>query len=92
MEWTDQKDILMFCEVIGEKNFDHKSGSRDRVTSLQNVDASLDAIDGILLIATAFRDRVAKRVKNFSAQLNSEKKLSGKKDRRLLNMILYYKI
>ena len=82
----------MFCEVIGEKNFDHKSGSRDRVTSLQNVDASLDAIDGILLIATAFRDRVANLLKNFSAQLNSEKKLSGKKDRRLLNMILYYKI
>ena len=81
MEWTDQKDILMFCEVIGEKIFDHKPGSRDRVTSWQNVDASLDAIDGFLLIATTVRDKVTNLLKIFSAQLNSEKKLSGKKDR-----------
>ena len=37
MQWTDEKDILMFRENIGEGSFDHKSGSRERGTAWQNV-------------------------------------------------------
>ena len=46
MHWTDEKDILMFREVIGDEVLNHKSGSRERGTSWQNVATTLNAIDG----------------------------------------------
>ena len=77
MQWTDEKDILMFRENIGEGVFDHKSGSRERGTAWQNVAANLNAHDGFLLTDRVARDRVTNLLKKFSAQNNSEKKLSG---------------
>ena len=77
MQWTDEKDILMFRENIGEGVFDHKSGSRERGTAWQNVAANLNALDGFLLTARVVRDRVTNLLKKISVQNNSEKKLSG---------------
>ena len=39
----------MFRDAIGEGVFNHKSGSRERGTSWQNVATTLNAIDGFLL-------------------------------------------
>ena len=72
----DKKDILMFREVIGEGVFNHKSGNCERGTSWQNVATTLNAINGFFLAARAVRDRVTSLLKKFSAQNNSEKKLS----------------
>ena len=77
MQWTDEKDILMFRENIGEGVFDHKSGSRERGTAWQNVAANLNALDGFLLTARVVRDGVTNLLKKISVQNNSEKKLSG---------------
>ena len=63
MLWTDEKDILMFREIIGEGAFDYKSGSRERGTSWQNVAFTLNAIDGFLLTARAVRDRATNLLK-----------------------------
>ena len=63
MQWTDEKDILMFREIIGEGVFDYKSGSRERGTSRQNVAFTLNAIDGFLSTARAVRDRVTNLLK-----------------------------
>ena len=57
--------------------FYNKSGSRERETSWQNVDTTLNAVDGFLLTARAVRDRVINLLKNFLAENKSEKKLSG---------------
>ena len=67
----------MFHEVVGEGVFNHKSGSRERGNSWQNVATTLNAIDGFLFTARAVRDRVINLLQKFSAQNNSEKQLSG---------------
>ena len=77
MQWTDEKDILMFHEVIGEGVFDGKSGSRECGTSWQNVAPTSNPTDRFHLTARTVRDRVTNLLKRLSAQNNSEKKLSG---------------
>ena len=72
MQWTDEKDILKFCEVIEEGAFDHKSKSCEGRTSWQNVTTTLNAIDGFLLTSRAVRDRATNLLKRFSAKNNSE--------------------
>ena len=73
MHWTDEKDVLMFCEVIEEGAFDHKSKSREGRTSWQNVTTTLNAIDGFLLTYRAVTDRATNLLKRFSAKNISEK-------------------
>ena len=74
MQWTDEKDMSVFCEVIGEGVFNHKSGIHECGTSWQKVATTLNAIYGFLLTARAFRDTVTNLFKKFSDQNNSEKK------------------
>ena len=87
MQWTDEKDKLMFREVIGEGVFDHKSGRRERGTSRQNAATTLNLIDGYPLTARAFRDRV-----RFLPRTIVKKSCQEKENQNLLNMILYCKI
>ena len=82
----------MFREVIGEGGLDHKSGSRERGTSWQNMATTLNAIDGFFLTASTVRGRVTNLLKKISAQSNSEKNCQEKEEQNLLNMILYCKI
>ena len=70
----------MFRDAIGEGVFNHKSGSRERGTSWQNVATTLNAIDGFLLTARTVKDRVTNLSEKFSAQNNSEKNCQEKED------------
>ena len=72
MHLTDKKDIMNVRELIGEGVFDRKPRICERGTSWQNVATTLNAIDGFLLTARTFRNRVTNLIKKFSDQNKSE--------------------
>ena len=59
-------------ELIGEGVFDRKPRICERGTSWQNVATTLNTIDGFLLTARTFRNRVTNLIKKFSDQNKSE--------------------
>ena len=77
MQWNELKDILMFREIITEGVFSHKSGSRERGSTWQNVSTSLNAFEGFCLSGRAVRDRVTYLMKKFSAKNNAEINATG---------------
>ena len=75
MQCSEKKDIKIFCEVIAECVFRHRSGSRKRENAWQNVVTALNAVEGFVKIGRAVRDMVAHLIRKVSARNNTEKKL-----------------
>ena len=75
MQCSEKKDIKIFCEVIAECVFRHRSGSRKRGNAWQNVVTTLSPVEGFRKIGRTVRDMVAYLIRKFSARNNTEKKL-----------------
>ena len=80
MQCLEKRDIKMFCKVIAESVFRHRSGSRRRGNAWQNVATALNAVEDFVEINRAVRDMVAHLIRKFSARNNTEKKLSDQCD------------
>ena len=55
MQCSEKKDIKIFCEVITECVFRHRSGSRKRGNPWQNVVTALSPVEGFRKIGRTVR-------------------------------------
>ena len=70
MQWTEEKEILMMCEVIGKNVLSHKSGTQERSNGWQKVADALNDLEGFHLTDRAVRDKINTLIKKYRTLIN----------------------
>ena len=79
MEWTDEHDIIMCREIVAFDIYQFRSGSKERGQVLDRIAEVLNAITEpyFKVDQRSIRDRLKKKLKNFTAEQNAEQRASG---------------
>ena len=77
MQWTDEKDMAMLCEVATQGVFSHHYGSRERGDAWQNIAFKLNSIPGFAVTNRAVRDHFNFLARKHKSKRNSEEKATG---------------
>ena len=74
MQWNEERDILLLCEMAASGIFQTKSGIRERGNSWQNIATNLNAYNDFIVTLCAVRDRYT-NIMTAAKKKNQDEKL-----------------